>query len=152
RYLVEQAQVRNADGYPYDYQYAYDDAPDPDAHLEDAVGGDCAVINHDARPADELQHVQQCKEQAAAVAEAHLGGLHGALALTATDEAGEEEQHAAYDVADYYGQQTLAHAEGREVGAGEYLGQRDRRAEPDERVLESCRFLHFIAPPRRIRP
>ena len=48
------------------------------------------VIDHDGRPADELQHIQKREQQAAAPSEGHLHRLHGALFRAPADQAGEE--------------------------------------------------------------
>ena len=145
--LVQQPQVGDADGDPDDDHHADDDAPDGYADIEDAVGGQRAVIDHDARPADELHHIQEGEEHAALGAEAHLHGLHRALALAAADQAGEEKEHAADDVAEQDGRDAAAHAEGGEIGAGEYLRQGDAGAEPDEAVLECRSPFHAPVPP-----
>ena len=99
-------------------------------------GGQRAVVDHNGGPAHQLQNVEAGKEQAALLTEAHLHRFHGALAHAAADEAGQEEQGAADDVADEDGQYSLAETQGRKIGAGQNLGDGHAGAEPDETVFK----------------
>ena len=98
--LVDPAEVLDADGDPQHDQPADDQTPHPFADAEHGVRGERAVIDHDGRPADELQHVERGEKQAADAAEAQLDRAHGAAAGAAADEAREEEHRAADDMAD----------------------------------------------------
>ena len=57
RHGVDFAEVLDADQNPQRDQHPDHQTPDPSAGGEDAVGRECAVIDHDGGPADELQHV-----------------------------------------------------------------------------------------------
>ena len=143
--LVDPAEIFDADGDPQHNQPADDQTPHPFADAEHGVRGERAVIDHDRRPADKLQHVERGKKQAADAAEAQLDRAHGAEAGAAADESGEEKHRTADDVAEQDGKQTLGEAEGREIRAGEDLGDGHGRTEPDEAVLEAGRFFHLPA-------
>ena len=73
---VDFSKVSDADEYPDDYKTADDQTPYPAADCEYAVSRQRTVIYHYCCPAHKLQHVEKCKEQAAYVAKAHLGGFH----------------------------------------------------------------------------
>ena len=140
--LVHEAEVRDAYEYPQEDERAYDQAPGPGSRLKDAVRGQGPVVDHDGRPAHELEDVQKREEQPALFAEGELHRLHRAKARPAAYEPREEKQRAAYDMADDDGEDALAHAQGREVGAGQDLRNGDARAEPDEAVLEGGGLFH----------
>ncbi len=143
--LVDPAEVLDADGDPHHDEPADDETPHPLADAEHGVRGQCAVIDHDGRPADELQHVERGEKQAADAAEAQLDRAHGAAAGAAADEAREEEHRTANDMADEDGEQALREAEGRKVRACEDLRDGHGRAEPDEAVLEAGSLFHAQA-------
>ena len=137
--------IFDADGDPQHDQPADDQTPYPFADAEHGVRGERAVIDHDRRPADELQHVERREKQAADAAEAQLDRAHGAEAGAAADESGEEKHRTADDVAEQDGKQTLGEAEGREIRAGEDFGDGHGRTEPDEAVLKCRCFFHAQA-------
>ena len=110
---------------------------------KNAADGQCTVIDHDGRPADELQNVQERKQQAALLAEAHFYGLHSAAARAPADEAREQHHGAADDMPEQNGRKAICHTQRRKGGAGQDLGQRDARAEPDQAVLKGRGLFSF---------
>ena len=120
-------------------------AGDGDVQLA-AVDGQGAVKDHNGGPAYQLDDVQNREQQRALGAEAHFGGIHGAFAYLAADEARQIQHDAADDMAQENGQQTLPKAQGGKVGAGEDLRDGDRRAEPDEAVFKygGTFFFHVL--------
>ena len=147
RNFVDPAQIGHADGDPHDNQRTDDKAPDPAANRKNAADGQCTVIDHDGRPADELQNVQERKQQAALLAEAHFYGLHSAAARAPADEARQQHHGAADDMPEQNGRKALCHAQRRKGGAGQDLGQRDARAEPDQAVLKGRGLFHSTKSP-----
>ena len=143
---VELSQVLNADEDPQHNEAADDDGPDPAADAPDAVDGQGAVKDHNGGPAYQLDDVQNTEQQRALGAEAHFGGIHGAFADLAADEARQIQHDAADDMAQENGQQTLPKAQGGKVGAGEDLRDGDRRAEPDQTVFKygGTFFFHVL--------
>ena len=117
------------------------------AHVEDTADGQRAVIDHDGGPAHQLQNIQQGKQQAALLAEAHFHRLHGAAASAAADQARQQHHGAADNVADNDGQQALAHAQRRKGRTGQDLGQRHTCPEPDQGVLKGRGLFHFTNSP-----
>ena len=93
------------------------------SHGENAADGQRAVIDHDGRPAHQLENVQESEQQPALLAEAHFHGFHGAAAGAAADQSRKEHHGAANDVADENSRQTSGHAQRGERGAGEDLRQ-----------------------------
>ena len=112
-----------------------------------AADRQCAVVNHDGRPADELQNVQERKQQAALLAEAHFYGFHSAAARAPADEARQQHHGAADDMPEQNGRKALCHTQRRKGGAGQDLGQRDARAEPDQAVLKGRGLFHSTKSP-----
>ena len=147
RNFVDPAQIGHADGDPHDNQRTDDKAPDPAANRKNAADGQCTVIDHDGRPADELQNVQERKQQAALLAEAHFYGLHSAAARAPADEARQQHHGAADDMPEQNGRKALCHTQRRKGGAGQDLGQRDARAEPDQAVLKGRGLFHSTKSP-----
>lgn len=93
---VHLAQVLDADEDPQDDQAADHKAPHPfDLLAPDPAGSARAVVDHDGRPAHQLNDVEDGEQQAALRAEAHLRDLHRTLADFAADQTGEEQHDAA---------------------------------------------------------
>ena len=63
---VHALDTQNPDADPRDDEHADHEAPDPAPSVHDAARRERTVIDHDARPADELQNVQRGKEHPAA--------------------------------------------------------------------------------------
>ena len=147
--LVDPAQVGDAHGDPQDDEGPDDQTPHPAARIEDAADGQGPVIDHDGRPAHQLQHIQQGEQQPAPLAEAHFHRLHGGAAGAPADQARQQHHGAADDVAQENGRQPPSEPKGCEGGPRQDLGQGDARAEPDQAVLQGRGLFHRTNSPRR---
>ena len=147
RQLVEPAQIGDAHRDPEDDQCADHQTPDPAADVKDTADSQCAVIDHDGRPADQLQHIQKGKQQAALLAEAHLDGLHSTAAGAAANQARQQHHGAADDMSDKDRCQTLGHAQRGESRARQNLRQRNTGTEPYQAVLKGRCLFHSVNSP-----
>ena len=147
RQLVEPAQIGDAHRDPEDDQCADHQTPDPAADVKDTADSQCAVIDHDSRPADKLQHIQKGEQQAALLAEAHLDGLHSAAAGAAADQACQQHHGAADDMSDKDSCQPLGHAQRGKGRARQNFRQRNTGTEPDQAVLKGRCLFHSVNSP-----
>ena len=144
---VHALDAQDANTNPYNNQSADYETPDPMRQLHHTARRERAVIDHDARPADELQHVQCRKEQPPARAERHLDRLHCTAPRPRTDQPCEKEQRTADDVTDNDCNAAVAKAERRKECACQNLRERDACTKPNERVrAESCPLFHDEPP------
>ena len=72
---------------------------------------ECSIVNHDARPANQLHDVECGKEQPAARPERYLDRLHRTAASTCADQTRKENQRTADDMPDDDGDAAVAKAE-----------------------------------------
>ena len=151
---VDLAQVLDADHDPKDDQSTDDETPHPVADGENAVDRQCAVVDHNARPAHKLEDIQHREKQCSLAAKAHFHRFHGAFAYFAANEPREEQHGTADDMTQQNGEQALRKAEGGEISTRQNLGDGDGSAEPNKAVFKngSASFLHLTAPPFHTRP
>ena len=98
---IHRTDAQEADANPKDDERADANAPRGMSRIHDAARRKRPVIDHDRRPAHELEHVEHSKEHPPAPAERHLHRLHRAPPRTRTNHAREEQQETADDVTEH---------------------------------------------------
>ena len=103
--------AQDANPNPNDNQHADDETPEPMPRIHHRVCRKRSVVDHDARPANELHDVECGKEQPAARPEHHFDRLHRAAARACADQTREEKQRTADDMPDDDSDAAVAKAE-----------------------------------------
>ena len=122
-------------------------APGPAPGGEHAARRQGPVVDHNRRPAHQLEDVQHGEQKSALLSKAHLHGLHGTSPAPPADEARQEEQNTANHMAGDDGGKALGEPQRGEAGTGENLRQGDPGPEPNEAVLKRGGFFHVPASP-----
>ena len=150
---VHTLDAQDTDANPDDDERADHETPDPMRYRHNTARRKRTVIDHDTRPANELQDVQRSKEESPPRAERHLDRLHRTAPRPRTDQPREEEQRAADHVTDNDCNAAVAKAKRRKKRARQNLRERDARTKPYQRVrAESCPLFHDKPPHYKTRP
>ena len=128
---IDLSQALDSDHQPDNDQAADHQGPDPFAAGQCSVGRQRSVIDHDGGPADQLQNIQDGKQESTLAAKAERDRLHGAHALFAAHISCQEEEKASDHMSDNDRQQSPAEPQRGKKCSGQDLSQTDARSEPD---------------------
>ena len=115
------ADAQDSHANPKDDKAADHEAPDPVPQPHDPARRKCPIINHDGGPTDELQYVEQGKENPPAPAKRHFDRLHRAPTRLCTNDPCGKEQGTAYDMSKENGDGAPCETEWCKIGACQYL-------------------------------
>ena len=145
------AQDSNAD--PDNDEHTDDRAPEPVSRMHRSICRKRTVIDHDARPSDELQDVQCGKQQPAPCTERHLNRLHRTSPRACPDKSRKEEQDTADGMPDDNRNAAISKTKRCKECPREYLRKRDPRTEPYQGICGyACVFFHVNSLHTKTRP
>ena len=105
--------------------------------VDDCVGAERAVVNHNSCPAQKLRRVQKAKKLRPEFSKRQSGSLHGGHFFLGANHACHKQKRAAKNVSDYNRRHSFCKAQRREISSGNNFRDGNSGSKPNQRTRKN---------------